>query len=205
MMFVFDDHSFRPLCAFIDYLLYFSVDCCLNLLSVWLCVLRIRISDISKFLVHAKFSNKSIRQIVSLFEVVIGTCCHLLEEMQLGASTAQDETDTIEQFLLWLQLVFVEEVLCKSKGSLRSGNNCHFQQRISALQKPRNNSMAALVKGNSSLFFHRNETLTLDSTYHPLRGKLKIHHLYDILSATSGQDCCLITKISQFCTTKARS
>ena len=204
-MLVFGDHSLRLLCAFINYLLYFSVDSCLNLLSIWFCVLRIRISNIPKFLVHAKFSDESIGQIVSLFEVVIGTRCHLLEEVQLGASTTQDEANTIEKFLLRLELVFVDEVLCKSKGSLRSGNNCHFEQRVSALQKPRNNSMATLVKGNSSLFFHRNETLTLDSTNHPLRGKLEIHHFNDILSATSSQNCCLITKIGQFCTTKAGS
>jgi hypothetical protein len=55
-----------------------------------------------------------IGDVVGFLEVVVGAGCYLLEEEELGAATAENEANSVEQFLLCLELVFVEEVLGKT-------------------------------------------------------------------------------------------
>jgi hypothetical protein len=74
-----------------------------------------------------------ISQVVGFFQIVVGSCCDLIEEEKLGATASQDETDSIHDFLLCLELVFVEEVLGKSKSSFRTRDDGDLQKRISSL------------------------------------------------------------------------
>lgn len=67
------------------------------------------------------------REVVCFFEVVVGTSCDLVEEVEFCASASKDEADPIEKFLLGLQLVFIHEVLSKSQSSLRTRNDGYFQ------------------------------------------------------------------------------
>lgn len=153
MMFVELYHSLRLLCALEDDLLDLSVDQGFNLLSVRLCVLSIGEGNVAELFVHAELGDETVGKVVGFLEVVIGAGCDFAEEVKFCTSASQDEADSIEQFLLGLQLVFVYEILGETKSALGTGNDRYFQQRISALQEPRDHSVTAFMVSYCLLLF----------------------------------------------------
>lgn len=57
MMFVGNYHGLSALSTLVNDLLDLSVDCCLNLLAVWLGVLNVRKSHIAELSIHSKLSH----------------------------------------------------------------------------------------------------------------------------------------------------
>ena len=127
VVFVQFDHGLGLLCALGDDFLDLSVDQGLHLLSVWFGVLGIREGNVAELVVHAEFCDQTVGEVVGFFEVVIGAGCDFVEEEEFSASTSQDEADSIEKFLLGLQLVFVHKVLSETQSTLRAGNDRYFQ------------------------------------------------------------------------------
>lgn len=144
-------------------------------------------------------------QVVCFFEVIIGTSSDFIEEVKLCTSASKDETNPIQKFLLGLQLIFIDKVLSKAQSSFWTRNNGYFQQRVSALQKPRNNSMPALMVSNCLLLFDWHKAFPFHSSNDSLRRQLKVQHLNDIFTASCCQNRSLIAEIGQFSTTETRT
>jgi hypothetical protein len=121
------NHRLGFLCAFVNDLLYLSIDQGLHSLSIGLSVLNVRKGNVTQLAVHTQLTYYSICQVVCFLKIIVGACCDLVEKVELGTSPTQNETYSIQQLLLCLKLVLVEKVLCESKGSFRARNDGDFK------------------------------------------------------------------------------
>ena len=108
------DHCLCLFSALPNYLLDLLVNHRLNSLSVRLSILGIRKSNIPKFSVHSELRHEVVGQVVGLLEVVVGSCCHFIKEVKLGASSSQNKTNSIKDLLFSLELVLIQKILSKS-------------------------------------------------------------------------------------------
>ena len=108
---MFLDHHVRSSSALSYYLFDLGVDQGLHFFTVGFCVLRVGEGDVAHLCIHAELCNYVVGQVVCFLEVVVGACGYLVEEKELGASSTQNEADSVEKLFFGLKLVLVEKVL----------------------------------------------------------------------------------------------
>jgi hypothetical protein len=103
---------------------------------VFLSILRNLKRDVSQLGAKTQTGHLLSDHLVSLLQVVGGSCCDLTEEFLFGNSSRQDSYDLISKLFQGLKLVLWRKVLGKPEGAFGSRNDGQFEERIGSLKVP---------------------------------------------------------------------
>lgn len=164
------NHPLRDQSALFYDLLDLPVDLRLHLLPVGFGVLHVREGHIAQGLAHSEFGHDMVSYVVGLLQIIVGSCCYLVEEEQLGTTATENEADSIQHLLFCLQLVLVDEVLGESECTFGSRDDGHLQKGVCSFEEPGNHGMTTFMVGHRLLFLHRHKAFPFDPSNHSFRG-----------------------------------